>query len=129
MTTTFTPVILLHTAAALAALVLGAGMFLARKGTFSHRIAGRSWVALMLVAALSSFWIQTKGHFTWIHVLSVLVPLLLAAGVYFAVKGNVRGHRRMMISVYAGALLVAGAFTLLPQRLLGRMVWSSLGVI
>jgi uncharacterized membrane protein len=129
MEATFTPVILLHTAAALAAMVLGAGMFLARKGTFSHRIAGRGWVSLMLVTAVSSFWIQTKGHFTWIHILSVVVPLLLAAGVVFAVKGNVRGHRRMMTAVYVGALVIAGAFTLLPQRLLGQRVWSSLGLV
>jgi uncharacterized membrane protein len=129
MQTTFTPLILLHAGAAFAALALGAGMFLARKGTFSHRIAGRGWVALMLVVSISGFWIQTKGHFTWIHILSVVVPLLLAAGVWFAVKGNVRGHQRMMVSVYLGALLVAGAFTLLPHRLLGRFIWSSLGLI
>lgn len=128
MTTTFTPVILLHTVAALAALVLGAGMFLARKGTFSHRIAGRGWVALMLLVSFSGFFIQTRGHFTWIHILSVLVPLLLAVGVVFAVKGNVRGHRRMMVAVYVGALVVAGAFTLLPHRLLGQIVWSGLGL-
>jgi uncharacterized membrane protein len=129
MQTTFTPLILLHAGAAFAALALGAGMFLARKGTFSHRIAGGGWVALMLVVSISGFWIQTKGHFTWIHILSVVVPLLLAAGVWFAVKGNVRGHQRMMVSVYLGALLVAGAFTLLPHRLLGRFIWSSLGLI
>lgn len=129
MQTTFTAVILLHTAAAFAALVLGAGMFLARKGTFSHRIAGRGWVALMLLVSFSGLFIQTKGHFTWIHILSVVVPLLLAAGVVFAVRGNVRGHRRMTTAVYVGALVIAGAFTLLPHRLLGRMLWSGLGVL
>jgi len=129
MQTTFTPVILVHTFAAFTAIALGAGMFLARKGTFSHRVAGRGWVALMLAASISSFWIQTKGHFTWIHILSVAVPLLLAAAVYFAVKGNVRGHRTTMASIYALGLGVAGLFTLLPHRLLGRMLWSSLGLI
>lgn len=125
----FTPIILAHTFAALAAIGLGAGMFFARKGTFSHRIAGRGWVALMLVAAISSFWIQSTGHFSWIHLLSVAVPLLLAAGVYFAVTGNVPGHKRMMVSIYALGLGVAGLFTLLPHRLLGRMLWSSLGLL
>jgi uncharacterized membrane protein len=129
MQTTFTPVILVHTVAAFTAIALGAGMFLARKGTFSHRIAGRGWVALMLLTAISSFWIRSSGSFSWIHLLSVAVPLLLAAGVYFAITRNLRGHQRMMVGIYALGLGVAGLFTLLPHRLLGCMLWSSLGLI
>jgi uncharacterized membrane protein len=125
----FTPVILLHTFAALAAVALGAGMFLAHKGTLSHRIAGRGWVALMLVTAVSSFWIQTKGHFSLTHLLSVAVPLMLAAGVYFALTRRIVRHQRMMIGIYALGLGLAGLLTLLPNRLLGRMLWSSLGLI
>jgi uncharacterized membrane protein len=34
-----------------------------------------------------------------------------------------------MTAVYVGALVIAGAFTLLPQRLLGQRVWSSLGLV
>lgn len=125
----FTPIILLHTAAAFAAIFLGAGMFLARKGTFSHRIAGRGWVALMLVTAISSFWIKASGSFSWIHLLSVAVPLLLAAGVYLAVAGKVIRHRNVMTALYGLGLGIAGLFTLLPYRLLGRLVWSSVGLI
>ena len=129
MQTTFTPVILVHTFAAFTAIALGAGMFLARKGTLSHRIAGRGWVALMLITAISSFWIQTKGHFSLTHLLSVAVPLMLAAGVYFALTRRIVRHQRMMIGIYALGLGLAGLFTLLPNRLLGRMLWSSLGLI
>ena len=129
MQTTFTPVILVHTFAAFTAIALGAGMFLARKGTVSHRIAGRGWVALMLVTAISSFWIKASGSFSWIHLLSVGVPLLLAPGVYFAITGRLLRHQRMMVGIYALGLGVAGLFTLIPNRLLGRMLWSSLGLI
>jgi uncharacterized membrane protein len=129
MQNTFTPVILVHTFAALAAVALGTAMFLARKGTFVHRIAGRSWVALMLVTAISSFWIKSSGSFSWIHLLSVAVPLLLAAGVYFAITGNLVRHQRMMIGIYGIGLGIAGIFTLLPHRLLGRLVWGGLGLI
>ena len=129
MQTTFTPVILAHTFAAFAAIGLGAAMFLARKGTFMHRTAGRGWVALMLVTSISSLWIRSSGSFSWIHLLSVAVPLLLALGVHFAVVGNIRGHRKTMLAIYAGGLGIAGMFTLLPHRLLGRMLWSSLGVL
>jgi uncharacterized membrane protein len=129
MQPTFTPVILLHLSAALAALALGAAMFLARKGTFLHRVGGRSWVALMLVVAVSSFWIQRTGTFSWIHLLSAAVILMLGAAVYFAVTHNLRGHRRMVIGLYAGGLVLTGLFTLLPHRLLGRMLWGSLGIL
>jgi uncharacterized membrane protein len=49
--------------------------------------------------------------------------------VYFAITRNLRGHQRMMVGIYALGLGVAGLFTLLPHRLLGRMLWSSLGLI
>ena len=129
MAQAFTPVIVVHAGAAVAALALGAAMFAARKGTLLHRFAGRGWVALMLVAAISSFWIRSSGSFSWIHILSVAVPLLLARGVWLAATGRISGHRRTMSAVYAGGLLIAGVFTLLPSRLLGQMLWSSLGLL
>jgi uncharacterized membrane protein len=82
----------------------------------------------MLVTAVSSFWIQSKGHFSAIHVLSVSVLFLLAAIVYFATTGRIRGHRTSVVATYVGALLVAGAFALMPHRRLGQIVWSGLGL-
>jgi uncharacterized membrane protein len=125
----FTPIILAHTFAALAAVALGGAMFLARKGTFLHRIAGRSWVALMLVVAVSSFWIKGDGSYSWIHGLSVTVIVLLGVAVYYAISGRIEPHRKLMTGIYAGALGIAGLFTLIPYRLLGRLVWGSLGLI
>jgi uncharacterized membrane protein len=125
----FDAVIVAHMTAAFLAIGIGAVAFAARKGSAVHRAAGRSWVVLMLVAALSSFWIQTKGHFSAIHILSVAVPVLLGLGIYFAATGRIRRHRRMMVGIYALGLGVAGLFTLLPNRLLGHMLWTSLGVI
>jgi uncharacterized membrane protein len=125
----FNAVILTHMLAAFAAIALGAAMLRARKGTFAHRVAGRGWVVLMLVTAISSFWIRSNGSFSWIHLLSVAVPVLLAFAVYFAIAGRIVRHQRLMIGIYVGALGVAGAFTLLPHRRLGQIVWSSLGLI
>ena len=129
MTQGFNAIIVTHLLAALAALALGAGMFFARKGTFSHRIAGRGWVALMLLTSISSFWIQSTGGFSWIHILSVLVPVLLALAVFYAATRRILRHQRLMAGIYAGALVIAGVFTLLPHRLLGGMLWSSLGLL
>lgn len=125
---TFTPVILLHTFAALAALALGAGMLLARKGTFTHRIAGRGWVALMLVVAISSFWIKAGDNYSWIHGLSVAVIFLLGLAVFYAITGRIDRHRKLMTGIFFGALVITGFFTLLPYRLLGRLVWSTFGL-
>ena len=124
----FTPVILIHLGAAIAALVLGIAVFLRRKGNFSHRLLGRTWVGLMLVTAISTWWIRGSGSFSWIHGLSVISVVALAWAVYFAVTGNIRRHERIMKAVFFAGLIVAGVFTLLPQRLLGHALWSSLGV-
>ena len=125
----FDAVIVAHMTAAFLAIGVGALAFAARKGSLVHRAAGRSWVVLMLLAAVSSFWIRTSGHFSAIHILSVAVPVLLGLGIYFAATGRIRRHRRMMVGIYVLGLGVAGLFTLLSNRLLGHMLWTNLGVI
>lgn len=125
----FTPIILLHLAAALAALAVGAAMFWMRKGTRAHRLVGRSWVLLMVVTALSSFWIKTSGHWSWIHLLSIGVLAGLAAAIHAVIHGDIRQHKRLMSNIYVGGLIVAGFFTLLPSRLLGQLVWGKLGLV
>lgn len=42
--------------------------------------------------------------------------------------GQVRAHRKTMIGVFCGALVVTGLFTLLPGRLIGRVVFGALGM-
>ncbi|MBL8382132.1 MAG: DUF2306 domain-containing protein [Burkholderiales bacterium] len=128
MTAAFTPIILAHTLAAFAAVALGAFVFLRRKGDAAHRLAGRLWVLLMFVTAASSFWIRSGGGFSWIHGLSVLTLVALAGGVFFAVGGRLAHHRATMRGLYFGGLVLAGVFTLLPQRLLGRALWGALGL-
>lgn len=125
----FTPVVLIHLGAALAALVLGIGVFLRRKGTFAHRLLGRAWVGLMLVTAVSTYWIRGSGSFSWIHSLSVITLVAIAFAVHFAAAGNIARHQRIMKGVFFGALIVAGAFAFLPQRLLGHALWTSFGLI
>ena len=129
MTTSFTPVIWIHVSAAVAALALGAAVFLARKGTFLHRVSGRIWAGLMLVAAVSTFWIKGDGNYSWIHLLSITTLGILAAVVYAAMNGHIRRHRMGVIGLYSGSLVTAGLFALMPQRLLGKMLWGALGLL
>jgi len=47
----------------------------------------------------------------------------------FLARGNINGHRRTMQGLYVGACIVAGAFTLLPNRYLGGVVWGAVGLL
>lgn len=120
------PVIQLHLAATLAALVLGIVMLVRRKGTVSHRRLGWIWVILMATAALSSLFIRTihPGQFSPIHILSVITLLALPWGIYAIRRGNVQRHRWTMIGLFTGGLVLAGIFTLLPNRLLGHLLFG-----
>jgi uncharacterized membrane protein len=100
-------IIALHLAAALASLALGPVILFLRKGTPLHKGLGRAWAALMLVTAVSSFWILKDGRFSWIHILSVVVLANLACAFYFIRRGNVRAHMKFMVGNYLG-LLAAG---------------------
>jgi uncharacterized membrane protein len=124
----FTPIILVHMLAAIGAIITGGLALSLKKGTPLHRVLGRSWVLLMLIAVLVSFGIKSDGHFSWIHLLSVGVLFALGASVSAAIRGRIGAHRRGMTYTYIG-LLVAGAFTFLPYRRLGHLVWSAAGLI
>ncbi|MEN9316431.1 MAG: hypothetical protein RIS35_2824 [Pseudomonadota bacterium] len=123
----WTPVIIVHAVTAAAAVVLGAWLLWARKGHRAHRIGGWLWVLCMATVAGLSFAIRGPGGFSWIHGLSVFTLASLASGVAFARAHAVSAHRRNMIGLYAGGLIVTGLFTLLPARLIGSALWSWLG--
>ena len=122
----WTPVIATHAALAGTALVVGGTVLARRKGTPSHRVLGWTWVLLMASVASSSFAIRFNG-FSWIHGLSVYTLFALVFGVANARRRNIRAHRITMISIFVGALVITGLFTLLPQRLIGQAVWGALG--
>jgi uncharacterized membrane protein len=106
----------IHLAAALLSLVIGGAVLARQKGTASHTLLGRSWVALMLVVAITSFWIKRDG-FSWIHLLSVWTLISLAAAIWFIRRGNVKAHQGFMIGTLLG-LVGAGLGALAPGRLL-----------
>ena len=122
--TTWTPTVLAHTGAALSALALGGWLLQGGKGTRMHRVLGWLWVLLMAAVALLSFGIQSTGHWSWIHGLSLFTLAMLAVGVFRARTHRVQAHRLSMRGLYFGALVVTGLFTLLPHRLLGQWFWG-----
>jgi uncharacterized membrane protein len=117
----------IHLVSVLIAFAIGTWMMVRPKGTTPHKALGRLYVALMVVSALSTFWIRGLGHgsLSFLHLLSIFVLLALPSAVVMARLGRVRGHRYTMIGVYLGGIWIAGLLTLLPGRLLHRAVFGS----
>ncbi len=114
-------VIQLHVAAALAALAAGLVVMLMTKGTLRHRRAGWVFVAALGATALSSVFITGSGHFSAIHLLTLLTVVSLPYAVLMRRRGNIPAHRQAMLGLFAG-LAIAGAFTLVPGRLMHQAV-------
>ena len=122
------PAVLLHAAAAMSAFALGLVQFAAPKGTLPHRTIGWVWVALMAVVAVSSFWIHSirlLGPWSPIHVISLYTLGALPLAVWAARRHRVVAHRRAMIMLFSGALVIAGLFTLLPGRIMHKVVFGA----
>jgi len=120
------PAIQVHLATIAGALVLGTWNIIGTKGTPAHRLRGRTYLLLMIAASLSSFGIQhlNKGGFSFLHLLSILVFVMAPFGWWTARTGRLRTHRHIMIGLYFGGIWVPGILTLLPGRLLHRVVFS-----
>jgi uncharacterized membrane protein len=121
------PAIPLHAFAAMAAFALGLVQFAAPKGTLPHRTIGWIWVGLMAMVAISSFWIhqiRLLGPWSPIHLLSIFTLIVLPLAVWRAHHHDVANHRRIMIFIFAGALVIAGLFTLVPGRIMHSVVFG-----
>ena len=130
-----TPLIAIHMSAAIGAVATGPVALWARKGRTQrprlHRAFGYAWVTLMLATAVSAIFIRDLGlpnlaGYTPIHLLIPVTLIALFSAFWFLARGNIAGHRKTMQRLYVGACLVAGAFTLLPQRYLGHLLWTQL---
>ena len=120
------PVIQFHLIAALLALAAGTIQLVRTKGTKSHRWLGRFWVAVMLLVAVSSFWIQElrDGRYSFIHLISIWTLFTLAMGVW-AIRGRrkVGAHAAWMIGTFVGGLLVAGGLAAFGEgRVISRLI-------
>jgi uncharacterized membrane protein len=122
------PQIPVHAFAAMAAFVLGVVQLTAPKGTLPHRTLGWIWVALMALVALSSFWIhqiRMFGPWSPIHLLSIFTLIVLPLGVWKAHRHDVVSHRRIMVLIFTGALVIAGLFTLVPGRIMHTVLFGA----
>ena len=121
------PIISAHALAAFAAIAVGGVQFVAPVGTPLHKALGYFWVTLLAFVAASSFWInqfQTVGPFSAIHALSAITLVSIWYAVKAARTGRIEAHRRTMTSLFALALLLTGAFTLLPGRTMHAVLFG-----
>jgi uncharacterized membrane protein len=121
------PVIQAHAFAAMVAFALGLVQLAAPKGTLPHRTVGWLWVVLMALVAVSSFWIhdiRLVGPFSPIHLLSIFTLVMLVVAVMHARRHRVEHHRKAMITIFVGALVVAGLFTFLPGRIMHAVAFG-----
>jgi len=119
------PAIQIHAFAAMAAFALGVVQLTAPKGTLPHRTIGWAWVVLMMMVCITSFWIhelRVWGPWSPIHLLSIFTLGALPFAVIHARRHNVIRHRKAMIGIFTGALVIAGIFTFWPGRIMYAVV-------
>lgn len=119
------PAIQLHAFAVMSAFALGLVQFAASKDTLPHRTIGWIWVVLVVAVAASSFFIHELrlwGPWSPIHFLSIFTLVMLPLGVWRARHHQVQRHHWTMISIFVGAPVIAGLFTLLPGRIMHAVV-------
>ena len=121
------PAIQFHAVAAMGAFVLGVVQLSAPKGTLPHRTVGWIWVTLMLVVSISAFFIHQLriwGPWSPIHLLAIFTLVMLPIAVWRAHKHEVAQHRRAMLGLFLGALVIAGLFTFLPGRIMHAVMFG-----
>src|SRR6202167_827195 len=117
----------LHAFAATAAFALGIVQLTAPKGTIPHRTIG--WISgvLMLGISISAFFIHQLrlwGPWSPIHLLAIFTLVMLPVAVLHARRHRVQQHRIAMLSLFFGALVIAGLFTLFPGRIMHAVVFG-----
>jgi uncharacterized membrane protein len=120
------PLVQMHLAAALAALAMTPVMAALRKGTACHKTFGWIWVGAMAITSVTALGLPSAFHgwrFSPIHALSLVTLFSLTMAIRARRAGNIAKHRGYMIGAAAG-LVVAGAFTLMPHRIMGQVVFG-----
>ncbi len=64
------------------------------------------------------------NHFGYIHLFSFLTIWTVPTAYLAIKKGNVKSHKRKMILLYFGALIIAGGFTFCPERYLYELFFG-----
>ena len=117
-----------HALAALAAAGLGAMQLWRPKGGRLHRQLGYLWAALMAGVAISGLFIHELrmiGPFSPIHLLSLITLASLWIAISRARRRDIARHRRVMLLLFWLALVLTGAFTFWPGRVMHQVLFGA----
>jgi uncharacterized membrane protein len=118
----------LHLLTVLPAFVIGLWLILfSTKGKMAHRTFGWIYLVLMTVTAITTLFIHSSGApglfgFSFIHLFVPLTLYGVVGGLIAARKHDMPGHRRAMLGMFIGAMVIAGALTFLPGRIMNQIV-------
>jgi uncharacterized membrane protein len=126
------PAIKIHVATVIPAFLIGTHqIFFSRKGAPFHRALGYIYLTLMTITAIAALFVHSvmpRGPFFGFSPIHLFVPLTLF-GVVGALRGawthNVPMHRRAMLGVYIGGILIAGSLAFLPGRVMHSVVFGA----
>lgn len=128
------PLVLVHLAAVVAALPIGALLLVGHKGARLHRTLGWTWVALIGFGAVTSIFIReiasgplATGGFSVFHIITAVTFVLLPLALLAARTHRVRWHAGLMIYLLVNVVFAAGLLALYPgfsERLLPRAVYE-----
>ncbi len=65
------------------------------------------------------------GHFGFIHMLCILTIYAAPKAYLAARRGDIKTHKESMVTLYVGAILIAGGFAFAPGRLLHGWIFGT----
>lgn len=113
--------VVIHLATVLPSLPIGLYLFASRKGGARHRLLGRIWMALMAITAVAALFIRhlNDGALSFVHIASAVTLIGIPQAILAARHGRIAEHRKHLVQMFTGALLVSGLLSFLP----GRLMW------
>lgn len=126
--------VIVHVATVVPAFFVGTWLlFLSRKGSRYHRLAGKIYLGLMGVTACAAIFIRSfAGWSVTVGPLKLglihLFVLLTFQGIWRTLRavraGDIPAHQASMRGMYFGALIIAGLLAFAPGRIMHRMVFG-----
>ncbi|WP_042143417.1 MULTISPECIES: DUF2306 domain-containing protein [unclassified Pseudoalteromonas] len=113
----------IHLLVVILSIILGFLNLVLEKGTHLHKLNGKYWVALMLIASFSSFFIMPTGSLTWLHLFAILVIVTVLIGMLAIYKHDKQLHIGCMFGAFIGTVISAVIAVSVEGRLLHSILF------
>ncbi|MCF6443769.1 DUF2306 domain-containing protein [Nereida sp. MMG025] len=118
----------LHMIAAVPAVIVGPFVLFRRRVDMWHKRLGYVWLTAMVVLAIAGLFIPSEfamvGMFGPLHAFSVITLYSVAAGLRYAIIGNIAAHGATLRGLWIGGIGAAGLMQFLPGRTIHMMVFG-----